>query len=82
MTLVLALLLCLGVGAIAGVLIVRGPPPLPSPVRRGRVRVGVRWRQHFHDEPFARRDRRYYSPFCLLLGVGDLALLAGEMERP
>jgi len=40
-----------------------------------------RWRSHFHDEPFARRDRRYYSPYSLLLGVGYLALLAGEMER-
>ena len=40
-----------------------------------------RWRAHFNDEPFATRDKRYYSPFCLLLGVGYLALLAGEMER-
>ncbi len=40
-----------------------------------------RWRNHFYDEPFARRDRRYYSPYSLLLGVGYLALLAGEMER-
>jgi hypothetical protein len=29
----------------------------------------------------ATRDRRYYSPFSLLLGVGCLALLAGELER-
>ena len=36
---------------------------------------------HFADEPFATRDKRYYSPYCLLLGVGYLALLAGEMER-
>jgi hypothetical protein len=40
-----------------------------------------RWREHFRDEPFATRDRRYYSPYCLLMGVGYLALLAGEMER-
>ncbi len=40
-----------------------------------------RWRGHFNDEPFATRDKRYYSPFCLLLGVGYLALLAGEMEQ-
>ena len=40
-----------------------------------------RWRGHFNDEPFARRDKRYYSPYSLLLGVGYLALLAGEMER-
>jgi hypothetical protein len=40
-----------------------------------------RWRSHFYDEPFARRDKRYYSPYSLLLGVSYLALLAGEMER-
>jgi hypothetical protein len=40
-----------------------------------------RWRGYFNDEPFATRDKRYYSPYCLLLGVGYLALLAGEMER-
>jgi hypothetical protein len=57
--------------AIAGVFIVRG-----------LAGYSPRWRRHFHDEPFARRDRRYYSPFCLLLGVGYLALLAGELERP
>ena len=57
--------------AIAGVFIVRG-----------LAGYSPRWRQHFPDEPFATRDRRYYSPFCLLLGVGYLALLAGAMERP
>ena len=56
--------------AIAGVFILRG-----------LAGYSPRWRQHFHDEPFATRDRRYYSPFCLLMGVGYLALLAGEMER-
>jgi nicotinamide riboside transporter PnuC len=39
------------------------------------------WRMHFRDEPFATRNRRYYSPYCLLMGIGYLALLAGEMER-
>jgi len=48
---------------------------------RGLAGYSPRWRSHFTDEPFARRDKRYYSPFCLLMGVGYLALLAGEMER-
>jgi hypothetical protein len=56
--------------AIAGIFIVRG-----------LAGYSPRWRSHFRDEPFATRDRRYYSPFCLLMGVGYLALLAGEMER-
>lgn len=57
--------------AIAGIFIVRG-----------LAGYSPRWRGHFRDEPFATRDKRYYSPFCLLMGVGYLALLAGEMERP
>jgi hypothetical protein len=39
-------------------------------------------RDRLDDEAFATRERRYYSPFCLLIGVGDRALLAGERERP
>jgi hypothetical protein len=50
-------------------------------VIRGFAGYSPRWRSRFNDEPFATRDRRYYSPFCLLMGVGYLALLAGEMER-
>ncbi len=50
-------------------------------VVRGMAGYSPRWREHFRDEPFATRDRRYYSPYCLLMGVGYLALLAGEMER-
>jgi len=49
-------------------------------VTRGFAGYSPRWRGRFRDEPFATRDRRYYSPFCLLMGVGYLALLAGEME--
>lgn len=56
--------------AIAGLFIVRG-----------LAGYSPRWRGRFSDEPFATRDRRYYSPFCLLMGVGYLAVLAGEMER-
>lgn len=48
---------------------------------RGMAGFSPRWRGHFRDEPFATRDRRYYSPYCLLMGVSYLALLAGEMER-
>ncbi|CAN5915218.1 hypothetical protein BH11PSE3_BH11PSE3_38640 [soil metagenome] len=48
---------------------------------RGMAAYSPRWRVHFHDEPFATRDRRYYAPYCLLMGVSYLALLAGEMER-
>jgi hypothetical protein len=50
-------------------------------IARGFAGYSPRWRGHFRDEPFATRDRRYYSPFCLLIGVGYLALLAGEMEH-
>lgn len=48
---------------------------------RGLAGYSPRWRGHFRDEPFTTRDKRYYSPYCLLMGVGYLALLAGEMER-
>jgi Protein of unknown function (DUF3995) len=50
-------------------------------VVRGLAGYSPRWRSHFHDEPFATRDKRYYSPYSLLMGVSYLALLAGEMER-
>jgi hypothetical protein len=40
-----------------------------------------KWRDHFTAEPFARRDRRYYSPLCLLLGVAYIALVAGEIGK-
>ena len=50
-------------------------------VARGWAGYSPRWRSIFYDEPFARRDKRYYSPYSLLLGVSYLALLAGEMER-
>lgn len=50
-------------------------------VARGWAGYSPRWRSIFYDEPFARRDKRYYSPYSLLLGVSYLALLAGEMDR-
>ncbi len=48
-------------------------------VARGRG-LQHRWKAHFTIEPFATRNRRYYSPYCLLLGVGYVALVAGEMD--
>jgi hypothetical protein len=33
------------------------------------------WRRRFPERPFASYDRRYYSPLCLALGVGTLAIL-------
>jgi peptidoglycan/LPS O-acetylase OafA/YrhL len=50
-------------------------------VARGVAGYTPNWRGYFNDEPFATRDRRYYSPYCLLMGIGYIALLAGEMER-
>lgn len=39
-----------------------------------------RWKAHFTMEPFVTRNRKYYSPFCLLMGVGYVALAAGELD--
>ena len=36
------------------------------------------WRARHPREPFASLDRRYYSPLCLLLAAGFIALLAME----
>lgn len=33
------------------------------------------WRARFPREPFAAYDRRYYSPFCLILAAGFAVLL-------
>jgi hypothetical protein len=33
------------------------------------------WRRRFPEQPFAAYDRRYYSPLCLALGAGYLAIL-------
>lgn len=48
---------------------------------RGIAGFSARWRAQFTTEPFATRNRRYYSPYCLLLGVGYIALVAGELDR-
>ena len=48
---------------------------------RGIAGFSARWKTHFTAEPFATRNRRYYSPYCLLLGVGYIALVAGELDK-
>jgi hypothetical protein len=40
-----------------------------------------RWRQYFYDEPFATLDRRYYSPFCIVLGLAFAAFASGDFGR-
>ena len=51
-------------------------------VARGVAGFTPTWKGYFLDEPFATRNRRYYSPYCLLMGIGYIALLAGELESP
>ncbi len=55
---------------IAGIFIARGLAGYSRP-----------WREHFTDEPFATRNRRYYSPLCLLLGMAYIALVSGELGK-
>ena len=50
-------------------------------VARGIAGFSARWKTHFTIEPFATRNRKYYSPYCLLLGVGYIALVAGELDK-
>lgn len=42
---------------------------------RGVAGYTEAWRRRFPEQPFATLDRRYYSPLCLALGAGFLALL-------
>jgi hypothetical protein len=48
-------------------------------VARGIAGYTPRWRGYFYDEPFATRDKRYYSPLCLLIGLGYAAFASGEL---
>lgn len=48
-------------------------------VARGIAGYTPRWRGYFHDQPFTTRDKRYYSPLCLLLGLGYAAFAAGDL---
>ena len=47
---------------------------------RGAAGYGARWRARFKAEPFRTRDFYLYSPLCLALGVGFIALLTREMH--
>lgn len=49
-------------------------------VARGIAGYTPRWRQYFHDQPFTARDRKYYSPLCLVLGLGYAAYAAGGLD--
>ena len=42
---------------------------------RGVAGFTSAWRSRFPEQPFATYDRRYYSPLCLVLGAGYLAIL-------
>jgi hypothetical protein len=46
---------------------------------RGSAGYSPRWRARFRAEPFATRDTRFYSPLCMALATGFMALLAREM---
>jgi hypothetical protein len=47
---------------------------------RGAAGYSSRWRGRFTAEPFRTRDFYLYSPLCLALGVGFIALLTREMH--
>ena len=46
---------------------------------RGLAGYSPRWRSRFPVEPFAARDRQIYSPLCMVIATGFMALLAEEM---
>jgi len=50
-------------------------------IGRGIAGYSRKWREYFTAQPFATRDKRYYSPLCLLLGVAYVALVAGEFGK-
>jgi Protein of unknown function (DUF3995) len=47
---------------------------------RGTAGYSARWRARFTAQPFRTRDFYIYSPLCLALGVGFIALLTREMH--
>jgi hypothetical protein len=84
----LAVLWFAGVGAIAAVHALwrpgsHWPEEREELLMRGVVGDGRRrmpaGRQCFAVGPFATRNRRYYSPLCLLLGAGHVAQVAGAI---
>jgi hypothetical protein len=42
---------------------------------RGVIGYTARWQKKTPEEPFRTNDRRVYSPLCIVLGVGFLALV-------
>jgi hypothetical protein len=44
-------------------------------IGRGIAGYTSAWRRHFSEQPFARLDTLAYSPLCLALGAGFIALL-------
>ena len=44
-------------------------------VGRGVAGYTAAWRRRFSEEPFASLDRLVYSPLCLVLGAGYIAIL-------
>ena len=46
---------------------------------RGIAGYTDRWRQLTPEQPFARLDRKYYSPLCLVLGLFFIILTLGYM---
>ena len=46
---------------------------------RGMAGYSPRWRARFTAEPFATRDVQLYSPLCMILATGMMALLARGM---
>jgi hypothetical protein len=47
---------------------------------RGAAGYTQAWRRRFPEQPFATYDRRYYSPLCLALGAGYLAVLIAGLS--
>ena len=47
---------------------------------RGSAGYSPRWRGRFSTQPFRTLDFYMYSPLCLALGVGYIALLTREMR--
>jgi hypothetical protein len=41
---------------------------------RGAVAYAPFWRRIVPEQPFARLDRQFYAPLCLLIGIGLLAV--------
>ena len=48
-------------------------------IGRGAAGYLPAWRSRFSEQPFAGLDRRLYSPLCLAIGAGIVAIL---IERP